>query len=220
MQAMQLRCERCHLGTAIALLICHPSQLSLETLAMMAKSTSLYFASNRHLAATLGVCNTLGVLAGRRIRSRRSRAGRSCRASSLDTAHTQPLECSEWLPSVSMDPNGLDISEESNIKVPSRLQLAFLLHLQQYGVLCRLYAFPYCTPAAPPHTAYGPAPASSQHAVATSGNPDAPPASVKSRRHATCLWPRLYDSARSRRSSPALAITTASRAVRSLTSAT
>ena len=30
---------------------------------MMAKSTSLYFASNRHLAATLGVCNTLGVLA-------------------------------------------------------------------------------------------------------------------------------------------------------------
>ena len=130
------------------------------------------------------------------------------------------LECSEWLPSVSMDPNGLDISEESNIKVPSRLQLAFLLHLQQYGVLCRLYAFPYCTPAAPPHTAYGPAPASSQHAVATSGNPDAPPASVKSRRHATCLWPRLYDSARSRRSSPALAITTASRAVRSLTSAT
>ena len=120
MQAMQLRCGRCHLGTAIALLICPPSQLSLETLAMMAKSTSLYFASNRHLAATLGVCNTLGVLAGGRIRSRRSRAGRSCRASSLDTAHTQPLECSEWLPSVSMDPNGLDISEESDMKVPSR----------------------------------------------------------------------------------------------------
>lgn len=218
MQAMQLRCERCHPGTVIALLICHPSQLSLETLAMMAKSTSLYFASNRHPAATLGACNTLGVLAGGRIRSRRSRAGRSCRASSLDTAHTQPWSALSG--SVSMDPNGLDISEESNIKVPSRLQLAFLLHLQQYGVLCRLYAFPYCTPAAPPHTAYGPAPASSQHAVATSGNPDAPPASVKSRRHATCLWPRLYDSARSRRSSPALAVTTASRAVRSLTSAT
>lgn len=28
--------------------------------------------------------------------------------------------CSEWLPSVSMDPNGLDISEESDMKVPSR----------------------------------------------------------------------------------------------------
>jgi len=130
------------------------------------------------------------------------------------------LECSECLPSVSMDPNGLDISEESNIVLQSRLQLALLLHLQQYGVLCRLYAFPYCTPAAPPPNAYGPAPASSQHAVATSGNADAPPASVKSRRHATCLWARLHDSARSCRSPPALAVTTASRAVRSLTSAT
>lgn len=130
------------------------------------------------------------------------------------------LECSECLPSLSMDPNGLDISEESNTHLLSRLQLVLLLHLQQYGVLCRLYAFSYCTPAAPPPSAYGPAPAPSQHAVATSGKPDAPPASVKSRRHATRLWPRLYDSARSRRSSPALAVTTASRAVRSLASAT
>ena len=145
MQAMQLRSERCHLGTAIALLICHPSQLSLETLAMMAKSTTLYFASNRHLAATLGVCNTLGVLAGGRIRSRRSRAGRSCRASSLDTAHTQPLECSEWLPSVSMDPNGLDISEESMCRRGPCVLVAPSAIWRAVQTICLSLLHPSCT---------------------------------------------------------------------------
>ncbi len=57
------------------------------------------------------------------------------------------LECSEWLPSVSMD--GLDISEESNIKVPSRLQLALLLHLQQIWravqTICLSLLHPSCT---------------------------------------------------------------------------
>lgn len=120
-----------------------------------------------------------------------------------------------------MDPNGLDISEQSSWAVLLTLYSALALHPQRIGVLCRLYALPYCTPAAPPVT-YEPAPASSQYAVVASGHANAPPDATRARYHVAALCkPRLYDSARPCRSSPALAgFATASRDARSHTSTT
>ena len=112
-----------------------------------------------------------------------------------------------------MDPTGLDISEQSNRAVTFELSVALASLYQRYALLCRLYALSYCTSVAPPH-AYEPAPAPPPDAAAASGHTDAA---------STALWPRraasaslgagFHGSARSCRSSPALAGFAAGRSI-------
>ena len=117
-----------------------------------------------------------------------------------------------------MDPTGLDISDQSTRAVTFELSVALASLRQRYDLLCRLYALSYCTSAAPPH-AYEPAPAPSPDAAVASGHTDAAPAALWPRRAASApLGTRFYDSARSCRSSPALAGFAAGRSIGSDTS--
>ncbi len=193
-------------------------------------SDGLYFVAKRPASTAVPCCTctcyTLGVLPNsdlRRTRSSRSRSGSNPRASHLATRCKQSWGLPTLLSAVTcvtMDPNGLDISEQSKLVLSSILDTALLAHFPQYGVLCRLYALPYCTPAAPPNAPNGSAPASSQHAAAASCHADAPVAARPRPHAAALLGPRLYDAARSCGSSATPALFAASRVARSNTPTT
>lgn len=109
--------------------------------------------------------------------------------------------------------NGLDgLSEKSNSLLTVCCSLSS--QLQQNAVLCRLYAFSYCTSLTPPVS--GSASALPQHAASTSSDADES-GSVSPRGYAACFKSGLRGSARTCRPPRAPAGSAAPRDVRSTT---